>query len=131
MNASSSKRLKPKAINEVKPTIVDESSYQLKPIPAIITSDTKKNYDMVNLDYYGNNIDFIYHKKLKEATINAVSESQIANFWADACKSDYYNTIEQMLEYKNLNNLNDFAYMKLAEKISEKFTVTIKTTQNY
>ena len=75
---------------------------------------------MVNLDYYGNNIDFIYHKKLKEATINAVSESQIANFWADACKSDYYNTIEQMLEYKNLNNLNDFAYMKLAEKISEK-----------
>jgi len=119
LNVSSSKKLNPKKINEVKPTIVDESSYQLKPIPAIITADNKKNYDVVNLDYYGNSLNFIYHKKLKDAKINAVSESQIANFWADACKTDYYNTIEQMLEYKNLNNLNDFAYMKLAEKISE------------
>ncbi|MDY0314929.1 MAG: hypothetical protein RBR32_07620, partial [Bacteroidales bacterium] len=64
-------------------------------------------------------LDFLYHKKIKNASINTVSESQIANFWADVCNADYYGLIEQMLEYKNLNNLNDFAYMKLAEKISE------------
>jgi hypothetical protein len=48
-----------------------------------------------------------------------VSESQIANYWSDISGSDYYRIIEQMLEFKNANNLNDFAYMQLAKKISE------------
>jgi hypothetical protein len=53
------------------------------------------------------------------ASINVVSESQIANYWSDISGSDYYRLIEQMLEFKNANNLNDFAYMQLAKKISE------------
>lgn len=118
LTLGSSKKLSPKTISETPKPIVDESSFQLKPIPAAVSPESKKDYDLISLNYYGEELHFIYHKKMKNAGINTISEAQIANFWADVSNSDYYRLIEQMLEYKNSKNLNDFAYMKLAEKVS-------------
>ncbi|MDD3687201.1 MAG: hypothetical protein PHE56_10595, partial [Bacteroidales bacterium] len=115
----SPKKLPSKKVTEITRPVTDESSFQLRPIPAPVTPESKKDYDLLSLNFYGSEINFIYHKKMCGASINVVSESQIANYWSDISGSDYYRIIEQMLEFKNANNLNDFAYMQLAKKISE------------
>lgn len=114
----SAKKMPTKNITEILQPTVDESSFQLRPIPALMTPESKKDYDLVSITFYGSKLNFMYHKKMSAANISAVSESQIANYWSDISASDYYRLVEQMLDYKNSNNLNDFAYMKLAEQIS-------------
>lgn len=121
----SAKKMPTKNITEILQPTVDESSFQLRPIPALMTPESKKDYDLVSITFYGSKLNFMYHKKMSAANISAVSESQIANYWSDISASDYYRLVEQMLDYKNSNNLNDFAYMKLAEQIS----ATIRKTR--
>ncbi len=115
---NSAKKIPAKNISVIPQNIVPENQMQMRPIPTPETPLAKKDYDLASIDYYGKEMNFIYHNKMKSCIITGVSEPQISYFWSEISSTDYYRLIEQMLDYKNNNNLNDFAYMKLAEKIA-------------
>ncbi len=114
----SAKKIPSKNISLIPQNIVPENQLQIRPIPTPETPLAKKDYELATIDFYGKEMNFIYHNKMKSCIITGVSEPQISYFWSEISASDYYRLIEQMLDYKNNNNLNDFAYMKLAEKIA-------------
>ncbi len=112
------KKIPSKNITEIQQIIVPESQMQIRPIPTPETPLPKKDYNLATVDFYGKEMNFIYHKNMASCLITSVCEPQIAWFWSEISQTDYYRLVEQLLEYKNSNNLNDFAYMKLVEKVA-------------
>ncbi|MDD2634092.1 MAG: hypothetical protein PHW82_01175 [Bacteroidales bacterium] len=112
------KKIPEKKITEIKLAEASKIEMDLRPLPKPQPITTKKDYDFRQIDFYGTNLDFIFPKKFNNLKLSEVSEKEIANFWTQTSESDYYRLIEQMLEYKNDLNLNDFAFLKLTEKVS-------------
>lgn len=114
----SAKKVPAKKITEIPQQTNSEIQMQMRPIPAPLSPEAKKDYDLLSINFYGAELNFIFHKKMAACKVTSATEPQIANFWTDISESDYYRIVEQMLDYKNTLNLNDFAYMKMAESIS-------------
>lgn len=112
------KKIPEKKLTEIKVPQIPIMDMQLRPIPKPQPLTAKKDYDYLQISFYGTSFDFIYPKKFNNLKLSNVSENSISEFWTTASESDHYRLIEQMLEYKNENNLNDFAFLKLAENIS-------------
>ncbi|MDD4148922.1 MAG: hypothetical protein PHE33_02725 [Bacteroidales bacterium] len=112
------KKVPEKKITEIKLPEKPKIQLELRPLPKPKPIAAKKDYDFLQIDFYGTNFDFIYPKKFNNLKLSEVSEKEISDFWTQTAESDYYRLIEQMLEYKNELNLNDFAFLKLTEKMA-------------
>jgi len=107
------KRVSPVPVKEI-PTV----QLALKPIPRPAVPAKRKDYDFLSYSFYGKKLGFVYPKSMKKLHASSVGETPISEFWTNASETDYYQLIEQILEYKNNMNLNDLAYLKLTENIS-------------
>jgi hypothetical protein len=112
------KKIPTKKITEIALPPSEEQQMTFRPIPKPELPASKADYDLASFDYYGSKAYLIYHKKLQSCKISNVNEAQIADFWETASGTDYYRLVEQLLEYRNQYNLNDYAYLKLVEKVA-------------
>ncbi len=112
------KKVAEKKITEIKLPEASIIEMELRPLPKPQPITAKKDYEYLQVNFYGTNLDFIYPKKFNTLKLSEVSEKEISNFWTQTSESDHYRLIEQMLEYKNELNLNDFAFLKLTEEIA-------------
>jgi len=106
-------------IVEIPQTTIPETKIKYRAIPVTETANSEKNLSNTTIDYFGLESDFFYNKDISGIIISSINEPHIAYYWSEIIKTDYYELIEQLLEFKNTNNLNDFAFLKLTEKISQ------------
>ncbi|HNQ66823.1 MAG TPA: hypothetical protein PKN32_00470 [Bacteroidales bacterium] len=106
-------------IVEIPQNIIPETKTKYRPIPAIETASANQNLTRASINYFGVESDFNYNKDISACIISSINEPHIAYYWSEMIKTDYYNLIEQLLDFKNSQNLNDFAFLKLTEKVSE------------
>ncbi|MDD3859801.1 MAG: hypothetical protein PHW83_06345 [Bacteroidales bacterium] len=106
-------------IVEIPLDIIPENKVKYRPIPATESSVADKNLTNASINYFGLESSFLYNKDISSVLISSINEPHIAYYWSEIIKTDYYNLIEQLLDFKNTQNLNDFAFLKLTEKVSE------------
>jgi len=112
------KKIPEKKLTKIEIPGFKEDKMNLRPLPKLQKPTAKKDYAFLEVDFYGSKLSFIYPKKFKKLKLKSVSEKNISEFWTNAAETDHFRLIEQMLEYKNDMNLNDFAFYKLCEKTS-------------
>ncbi|HOZ29778.1 MAG TPA: hypothetical protein PLL66_02575 [Bacteroidales bacterium] len=106
-------------IVEIPNEIVPETKTKYRPIPATVTSSSNQNLSVASFDYFGIESNFNYNKEISGCIISSINEPHIAYFWSEMVKTDYYPLIEQLLDFKNNQGLNDFAFLKLTESLSQ------------
>jgi hypothetical protein len=77
----------------------------------------------LNFDFYGTKIMIDYDKALMIAAPKPVNEDGIGLYWNKACKTNYADLINQLLQYKNLLGLNDWGYYMLVRQTAGKITL--------
>lgn len=115
----------------VKPPIIPEQEIKKSPIisikpikkttiiaPKKIIKKVKEgnNFDLVNFDFYSNNISIQYDKKTK-FYLQKISKNSISRFWDMMSKTNFTSLIKQInIENENLN-LNDWAKYQFVHKL--------------
>jgi hypothetical protein len=112
------KKISEKKLTEIKLPELTSVQMNLRPLPKPQKLTAKKDYAFLEMGFYGTDLAFIYPKKFNNLKLVSVNEKEIAEFWTKASEADHYRLIEQMLEYKNEMNLNDFAFLMLTQKIA-------------
>lgn len=100
----------------------------VKPDPVFIPLPAVAKYDehVVEVDYLGYQlsiVDGLYESYA--AFDNQVSQNSIQHNFSELAKSDYKKTVDSLLNYKRQMNMNDWAYLQLLLKFSEKLALSV------
>ncbi|MEA2104875.1 MAG: hypothetical protein U9P79_09595 [Candidatus Cloacimonadota bacterium] len=78
-----------------------------------------ENRTVLNLEFFGDSISLEFDENWKNFHIDSVTKKGIANFWKQISESQFQPFISQAQHYKNLMELNDWAYYLLANTLAE------------
>jgi hypothetical protein len=109
-------------IKPIKQPIPIDISIKPKPLPIIEKPLPIRDIHKTELSFYGTQIKIDFPKSMLNISVKAVTETEIAKFWEDVSNSDYEHLIELLWDIRNDLALNDFAYYKLVENLTEKIS---------
>ena len=91
-----------------------------KPLLPLIQRSEPPNFlkTQISVNFYGNSIPFEYDEKMRRLSLTSVTNKGISEWWEKCSNTSYNYLVNQLLGMKNELNLNDFAYLKLLEKVS-------------
>jgi hypothetical protein len=91
-----------------------------KPMLPLIQRTEPPNFlkTELSVNFYGNSIPLEYDGKMRQITLISVTNKGISDWWEQCSSTSYNYLINQLLGLKNELSLNDFAYLKLLEKVS-------------
>jgi len=109
------------------PVIIPENIPSEKAPRPILPRITKQEPDQFpvntyDFDFYGYTVVFDCDKALEEKFKGDVSEVSISDYFTLMSKANYNHLIEQMVDYRNSMNLNDWAYYLLIRRVAENIT---------
>ena len=92
-----------------------------KPVLPLIQRTEPPNFlkTELSVNFYGNSIPLEYDDKMRRITLASITNKGISDWWEQCSKTSYNYLVNQLLGMKNELGLNDFAYLKLLEKVSE------------
>ncbi len=109
-----------KPVIKVPPVII------IKPQPVFIPTPPPVDFDerIVKVDYLGHQlsiVDGLY--ETYTAFDNRVSQNSIQHNFSELAKSEYLKTLDNLLSYKRQLDMNDWAYLQLVLKFTEKLSI--------
>lgn len=72
--------------------------------------------------FYGMTIDFKYDKDILTTVETPINEQVVSGYWTKMSKTNHYSLVNQLLDYKTMMNLNDWAYYILVKDVSASIT---------
>ena len=106
---------------------VIESSLDIKekapkkiPVPLIRKTD-EPSFDKtaINIKFFGIPLTFDYDAHIRLNVPGKINESAISNYWKEMSSANYNLLVKQFQNYKDIMNLNDWAYYKMVQSFSE------------
>ena len=123
------KPVTPKPVIPSKPTkpipVIPAPVVKPEPVVVPVIPAAGFNDRIVKVDYLGHRlsiVDGMYDAYSKFD--NQVSQNSIQNNFSELAKSDYAKTLDNLLSYKNQLDMNDWAYLQLVLKFSEKLSIS-------
>jgi len=83
----------------------------------------------LNFLFYGAKVLLDFDKALVIPAPKPVNEDAISLYWKQACKTNYNNLVNQLLQYKNLLGLNDWGYYQLVRQTAQKISLPDPNSQ--
>lgn len=114
---------KPKLVKQLKnPLMVIEDGVMRPLIPPKIkkSSETKGGNSNIEIIYYGNPLSFDFSDQVIISPPVQINESTISKYWFGFSESDFVSLLNQFQNYRNIMNLNDWAYYLLVKAFSDK-----------
>ncbi|MEZ5195869.1 MAG: hypothetical protein R2764_05590 [Bacteroidales bacterium] len=89
-------------------------------IPLILKSD-EANFEKsaINIKFFGIPLSIDYDARIKLNIPGKIDEASISNYWKEMSNTNYNALIGQFQEYKNLMNLNSYAYYLMLQNFTE------------
>jgi len=96
----------------------------VEPIRKPATQET--NARMASISFFGRDFTIKYDPALATLGLGTVSQQAIANFWDKASTANYTPMVENLLDAKADLNINDYGFLLLVQRFSEKLYPTSK-----
>lgn len=118
--------VEPPVIVALPPVKTEVVKKVFKPVPALLKPDGKK----ITIDFYGQNLDFYYDPKLIVTLNKPFNQKNISNIWSSMSKADHEGMLKQISSHRKPLTLNDWSYILLVNKISQKLHPGNKNRQS-
>jgi hypothetical protein len=90
----------------------------IAPIPSIPPKQSVSSQKKIKFNFFSIDMEIVYNKNLK-FSINTISDSHIAEFWNHVSSNNYMPLINDIKEYQNLYQLDDWTTYLLVQEISK------------
>lgn len=87
-----------------------------KPIVKIVKPTIKKDFNIVNFEFYSNEISISYDKK-SLFNLTKIDKQSISKFWEELSKTNYKKLLKQIDKNSKELNLNDWAKYQFIHKL--------------
>lgn len=89
-------------------------------VPLILKSDEESfEKSAINIKFFGIPLSIDYDARIKLNIPSKIDEASISSYWKEMSNTNYNSLIGQFQEYKNLMNLNSYAYYLMLQNFTE------------
>lgn len=99
--------------------LVDDKPHYKPILKVKETQKSNANLTSLVVSYYGNNLEFKFDKQIKILPPKLIDESTIRDYWLTFSEINSVNILNQLQNYKDIMNLNDWAYYLLVKKFCD------------
>jgi len=98
---------------------VIESCAEMPKLPSLLKSETAGFVPQsASFKFYGNQVSISYDKA-ENVSLTTVNEQSISNAWNSLCGTNYGSTLNDLFDYRNQLNLNDWGFYMLVKNAAE------------
>ncbi len=112
----------------VKIPVITPAPKPVKVIPVTIIKSPKGR--KIQLNFYGQNLNFYYDPKLKVRLQRPINEKSMSKIWSDMSRADYDGLLKQIDAQRKPLILNDWGYALLTNAIAQKVHPNSKNDQS-
>lgn len=110
----------------IEEVVLDQPTVRPEDVKPVIQKSIPQDirHDIIEIDFYGRELVFEIDPKFQQFRVTSITESNLSEAWTMLSESDASTLIHQADAYKHQLNLNDWALLKLFEKVSDELTAT-------